>query len=222
MEIGIYITANIIYLVRELYLGDRIGSFSLLERWVVATLFVERHFSSALWQLAGDVRRIFVYSCRTRYSAACWSWRCNSARNSQQQRIRFKECTQNLTFYVGGVKRPCGYASARRSYYKMWASLSTSVDPRSGVKIGMNCINLVTVISRYTVPITLIRADMLLTVNGPMVMQYSIHICPHILARAHHPDSWSLSWSSRRLSQISSSQDWQSWWNTLLNLFLLL
>ena len=28
MEIGIYITANIIYLVRELYLGDRIGSFS--------------------------------------------------------------------------------------------------------------------------------------------------------------------------------------------------
>ena len=32
MEIGIYITTNIIYLVRELYLGDRIGSFSLLER----------------------------------------------------------------------------------------------------------------------------------------------------------------------------------------------
>ena len=33
------ITANIIYLVRELYLGDRIGSFLLLDRWVVATLF---------------------------------------------------------------------------------------------------------------------------------------------------------------------------------------
>ena len=32
MEIGIYITANIIYLVCELYLGDCIGSFSLLER----------------------------------------------------------------------------------------------------------------------------------------------------------------------------------------------
>jgi len=32
MEIGIYITTNIIYLVQELYLGDRIGGFSLLER----------------------------------------------------------------------------------------------------------------------------------------------------------------------------------------------
>ena len=58
MEIGIYITANIIYLVRELYLGDRIGSFSLLERWVVAALIVGRHFPSVLWPLAGDVRRI--------------------------------------------------------------------------------------------------------------------------------------------------------------------
>ena len=58
MEIGIYITANIIYLVWELYFGDRIGSFSLLERWVVAALFVGRHFPSVLWPLAGDVRRI--------------------------------------------------------------------------------------------------------------------------------------------------------------------
>jgi len=57
METGIYITANIIYLVWELYLGDCRGSFSLLERWVVATLFVEHHFSSVLWPLAGDVRR---------------------------------------------------------------------------------------------------------------------------------------------------------------------
>jgi len=54
MEIGIYITANIIYLVRELYLGDH----RLLERWVVAALFVGRHFLSVLWPLAGDVRRI--------------------------------------------------------------------------------------------------------------------------------------------------------------------
>jgi len=58
MGIGIYITANIIYLVRELYLGDRIGSFSLLERWVVTAPFVGRHFPSVLWPLAGDVRRI--------------------------------------------------------------------------------------------------------------------------------------------------------------------
>ena len=32
MEIGIYISADIVYLVRELYLEDRIGGFSLLER----------------------------------------------------------------------------------------------------------------------------------------------------------------------------------------------
>jgi len=44
MEIGIYVTSNIRYLVRELHLGYRIGSFLLLERWVVATLFVEHHF----------------------------------------------------------------------------------------------------------------------------------------------------------------------------------
>ena len=58
MEISIYITANIIYLVRELYLGDHTGIFSLLERWVVAAPFVGRHFPSVLWPLAGDVRRI--------------------------------------------------------------------------------------------------------------------------------------------------------------------
>ena len=58
MEIGIYISANIIYLVRERYLGDRIGSFLLLERWVVAKLFVGRHFPSVLWPLAGDVWQI--------------------------------------------------------------------------------------------------------------------------------------------------------------------
>jgi len=58
MEMGIYITAIIIYLVRELYVRDRIGSFSLLERWVVATLFIECHFSSVLWPLVGDVRWI--------------------------------------------------------------------------------------------------------------------------------------------------------------------
>jgi len=55
MEIG---SANIVYLVRELYLGDRIGSFSLLERWVVVTLYIGRHFSGVLCLLAEGVRRI--------------------------------------------------------------------------------------------------------------------------------------------------------------------
>ena len=50
--------------------------------------------------------------------------------------------------------RPCGFASAGRSHYKMWAGLN-GFDPRNdlvlgGVRIGMGCMNLVTAISRYT------------------------------------------------------------------------
>jgi len=57
-------------------------------------------------------------------------------------------------------KHPCGFTSAGSSYYKMWAGLN-GFDPRTdlefgGVRIGMDCMNLVTVISRYTrVPIIL-------------------------------------------------------------------
>jgi len=58
MEIGIYISANIIYLVRELYLGDSIGSLSLLERWVVVTPYIGCHFSRVLCLLAEDVWQI--------------------------------------------------------------------------------------------------------------------------------------------------------------------
>jgi len=66
MEIGIYITANMIYLGRELCLGDRVVCSSLLRKQVVTTPFAERHFSSVLWPvdiiyvwpLAGDVRQI--------------------------------------------------------------------------------------------------------------------------------------------------------------------
>ena len=57
--------------------------------------------------------------------------------------------------------RPCGFAFAGSSYYKMWAGLN-GFDPRNnlalgGVRIGMDCMNLVTVISRYytRVPVTL-------------------------------------------------------------------
>ena len=59
-----------------------------------------------------------------------------------------------------GPIRPCGFAAARSSCYKMWAGLN-GFDPRTdfvlgGVRIGMGCMNLVTVISRYTwVPVTL-------------------------------------------------------------------
>jgi len=56
--------------------------------------------------------------------------------------------------------RPCGFTFAGSSNYKMWASLN-GLDPRNnlvlgGVRIGMGCMNLVTVISRYRcVPVTL-------------------------------------------------------------------
>ena len=58
MEIGIYIAANIIYLGQELCLGDRVVCSLLLGKRVVTTPFAERHFSSVLWPLAGDVWRI--------------------------------------------------------------------------------------------------------------------------------------------------------------------
>jgi len=57
-----------------------------------------------------------------------------------------------------GPKRLCGFAE--NSCYKMWAGLN-GFDPRTdfvlgGVRVGMDCINLVTVISEYTqVPVTL-------------------------------------------------------------------
>ena len=60
-----------------------------------------------------------------------------------------------------GPRHPCGFASAGSSDYRMWAGLN-GLDPRTdlvlgGVRIGMGCMNLVTVISRYTrVPVTLI------------------------------------------------------------------
>jgi len=59
-----------------------------------------------------------------------------------------------------GVLVALSSASAGSLYYKMWAGLN-GFDPRNdlvlgGVGIGMGCMNLVTVISRYTrVPVTL-------------------------------------------------------------------
>jgi len=56
MEIVIYIAANIIYLGRELCLGERVDCSSLLGKRVVTTPFAERHFPSVLWPLVGDVQ----------------------------------------------------------------------------------------------------------------------------------------------------------------------
>ena len=67
---------------------------------------------------------------------------------------RFEEWAQNLTLYVGGPSHPCGFTSVGSLYCKMWVGLN-GFDPRnnlvlSGVRIGMGCMNLVIVISRYT------------------------------------------------------------------------
>ena len=59
-----------------------------------------------------------------------------------------------------GPRCHCGFASAGSSYYKIWAGLN-GFDPRNdlvldSVRIGMGCMNLVTIISRYMrVPVTL-------------------------------------------------------------------
>ena len=160
MEIGIYITANIIYLVQELYLGDRRGSFSLLERWVVATLFVERHLSCVLWLLAGDVQRItcsFI-ALTLDIHVFCLCTKAEGAILHATKKVWGMRSEFNIS--CGGPRRPCGFATAGSSYYKTWARLN-GFDPRNdlvlgGIRIGINCMNLVTVIWRYTqVPITL-------------------------------------------------------------------
>jgi len=102
------------------------------------------------------VNNLFIYSSRTRYShllSACWSWRCNSASNEKGLKNAFR--IEHSMWE--GPKLPCGLTSA---YYKMWVGLN-GFNPRNdlvlgSVRIGMDCMNLVTVILRYMrVPVTL-------------------------------------------------------------------
>ena len=78
---------------------------------------------------------------------------------------------------------PCGFAFAGSLYYKMWAGLN-GFDPRNnlalgGVRIGMGCMNLVTVISRYTrVPVTLMRSA---TQSLHAVREYYTSASPYCL-----------------------------------------
>jgi len=106
---------------------------------------------------------LFTYSSLTWYShilSACWSWRCNSV--CREKGLRNALRIQH--FMREGPRCPCGFSSAGSSHYKMWAGLN-GFDPRTnlvlgGVRIGMGCMNLVTVISRHTrVPITLKLQD---------------------------------------------------------------
>jgi len=105
MKIGIYIIANIIYLLQELYLGDSIGSFSLLERWVVAALFVGRHF--ALFTSCLRARRSLweeenVWSQSPGYIGIQFTW-------------RQRPCAHPVTWQLHG--------DARSARMKLWTRL---------------------------------------------------------------------------------------------------
>jgi len=97
---------------------------------------------------------LFIYSSRPRFSrlvAASWSWKCNSARN---EKGLSEECAQNLTFHVEGAKASLWLRRSRKFVLKN-VSGSDGFNPRTdfvlgGVRIGMDCMNLVTVISGYT------------------------------------------------------------------------
>ena len=108
---GIYMIAHIMCLVRELCLGDSIGCFSLLEKWVVATPFVGRHFCIYCgYSLGCLMKNLFVYSSGIQHSClASWSWRCNS---EHMHRERFVECAQNLNNMCEGSRCPCSHTSA--------------------------------------------------------------------------------------------------------------
>jgi len=120
MKIGTYITANIIYLGRKLYLGDRIGSFTLLERWVVAALFAGHHFSSVLWPLAGDSVRWIT--CSFKFIALALDFHVFRLRAEAEGANL--HATKKFWGMWEGPRRPCGLATAGSSYYKMWTGLN--------------------------------------------------------------------------------------------------
>jgi len=66
MEIDIYITANIIYLERELYLGDHIGRGDVsCHHTLYWTPFSQCSLATSVRCAATN---LFIYSSRTRYS----------------------------------------------------------------------------------------------------------------------------------------------------------
>ena len=156
MEIGIYITANVIYLMWEpcrQILAAREANCHHTLRW--------SPFSQCSLATSGRcaTNNLFIYSSCTQYShleAACWSWRCNSAHNEKGLR----NALRIYHFMWEGPRHPCGFASAGSSYYIMWVRLFGFHPQKQltvgGVRIGMGYVNVVTAISRYTrVPVTL-------------------------------------------------------------------
>ena len=156
MEIDIYITANIIYLVQELYLGDHIGCREVsCHHTLYWTPFSQCPLATSARCAANN---LFICSSRTRYShlSACWIWRWNNILHATKK-VWGMRSEFNISRGMG-QGTPNGLASA---YYRMWADLN-GFDPRKalllgGIRIGMGCmIYVVTVISSCTqVPVTL-------------------------------------------------------------------
>jgi len=130
----------------SLFFAAREASCHHTHRW---TPFFKCTLASS-WRCAAN--NLFIYSSRPRYFTSC---SCVTKLKVQfcSQRKRFEECAQNLIFHVGGPRHPCGFAAAGSSCCKKWVSLS-GFDPRinfvlGGVRINIDCMNLVAVISRY-------------------------------------------------------------------------
>ena len=118
MEVGIYtyITANIIYTVQELYLGDKVGCFSLQEK-LLLRCSLNTSFPVFIATSKCVVNNLSTYSSRTQPSClllvASWSWRCYSACNK-------KGPSQNVWISVGGDNASCSHTPVRSSSVKKW------------------------------------------------------------------------------------------------------
>ena len=143
MEIGIYVTSNIRYLVWELHLG-----YQFLAAREVSCRHTLRWtpFSSVFWPLAGDVQGITCSLIVLTLAIHIFKLRAEGTILHAMK--RFEECAQNLTFYVGGVRASMWICLCTgRSHYKMWTGLKR-FDPTTwcwAVRIGADCMKLVTV-----------------------------------------------------------------------------
>ena len=146
----------IIYPGRELFMRDRVVCSLLLGKRVVTTPFAERHFSGVLWPLAGEVRRITCSFIALALNIRVCTCSCVVKLKVQfcTQRKRFEECAQNWTFHVGRAKASLWLRRSRKFALRNvggseWVR-SQNRHCALRCKVGMDCMNLVSVISRYT------------------------------------------------------------------------
>jgi len=103
MEIGIYITANIIYLGWELCLGDRVVFLTAREASCQHTLRW-MPFLSVLWPLAGDVRRITCSFIALALDIHVFSLRAEAEGAILYATKKVWGMRSELTFHVGRAK----------------------------------------------------------------------------------------------------------------------